>query len=378
MPACTPDRGNSTPTLRPAPCDLAMLKGATVATMPAPRPLLTLRRVTPLILACVLRLMRFLLPCASGVLGLPEYMSFARRASCPPGRRAAASHPRTRPGEGGWRGALTGLAGLAPALAASRRGPLSGHGSAPPGADQRQRKGWCGGGAEGDRTPDLVNAIHALSQLSYGPSVMGNRRTASAAGPPKYSAAGFRASGCLAAMAGRRLIGSAPPPFSPPLLRLVGLRDRAPDDVGHIRAVLLFFFEEGLVILARGRLVLALDNGKLVALRLGDVLRLDAGHVIGRLLGRPARGLCHRRSRGHGDRGCHDLIGRLADRTDDRVAIEIVEPRPAFGVLARALRAALGFRRHEKGLWTVGFVRSLPRAGWGVKTKSAGQMQDFL
>ena len=26
---------------------------------------------------------------------------------------------------------------------------------------------WSGG--EGDRTPDLVNAIHALSQLSYGP-----------------------------------------------------------------------------------------------------------------------------------------------------------------------------------------------------------------
>src|SRR5262245_51972513 len=29
------------------------------------------------------------------------------------------------------------------------------------------------GGAEGDRTPDLVNAIHALSQLSYGPMAVG-------------------------------------------------------------------------------------------------------------------------------------------------------------------------------------------------------------
>ena len=30
--------------------------------------------------------------------------------------------------------------------------------------------GWLGlGGAEGDRTPDLLNAIQALSQLSYGP-----------------------------------------------------------------------------------------------------------------------------------------------------------------------------------------------------------------
>ena len=26
------------------------------------------------------------------------------------------------------------------------------------------------GGAEGDRTPDLMNAIHALSQLSYSPT----------------------------------------------------------------------------------------------------------------------------------------------------------------------------------------------------------------
>jgi hypothetical protein len=28
---------------------------------------------------------------------------------------------------------------------------------------------WLNGGAEGDRTPDLCNAIAALSQLSYGP-----------------------------------------------------------------------------------------------------------------------------------------------------------------------------------------------------------------
>ena len=29
-------------------------------------------------------------------------------------------------------------------------------------------------GAEGDRTPDLVNAIHALSQLSYSPACIGS------------------------------------------------------------------------------------------------------------------------------------------------------------------------------------------------------------
>ena len=33
----------------------------------------------------------------------------------------------------------------------------------------------CSGG-EGDRTPDLVNAIHALSQLSYAPAIFGAPR----------------------------------------------------------------------------------------------------------------------------------------------------------------------------------------------------------
>jgi hypothetical protein len=32
----------------------------------------------------------------------------------------------------------------------------------------------CSGG-EGDRTPDLVNAIHALSQLSYAPGLLDSR-----------------------------------------------------------------------------------------------------------------------------------------------------------------------------------------------------------
>ena len=30
---------------------------------------------------------------------------------------------------------------------------------------------WSASGGEGDRTPDLVNAIHALSQLSYAPAI---------------------------------------------------------------------------------------------------------------------------------------------------------------------------------------------------------------
>jgi hypothetical protein len=29
------------------------------------------------------------------------------------------------------------------------------------------------GGAEGDRTPDLIHAMDALSQLSYGPETLG-------------------------------------------------------------------------------------------------------------------------------------------------------------------------------------------------------------
>jgi hypothetical protein len=39
--------------------------------------------------------------------------------------------------------------------------------------ETKEEKGWFPGGksgAEGDRTPDLVNAIHALSQLSYSPA----------------------------------------------------------------------------------------------------------------------------------------------------------------------------------------------------------------
>ena len=39
-----------------------------------------------------------------------------------------------------------------------------------------------GSGGEGDRTPDLVNAIHALSQLSYAPAGFSHLRTA----PPQH------------------------------------------------------------------------------------------------------------------------------------------------------------------------------------------------
>src|SRR4029453_15650287 len=161
MPACTPDLGNRTPTLRPAPCDLALLKGAPGETSAAPRPLGTLRRVTPLTLACVLGLMRFLLRCGRVVLGLPEYKSFARRASCPPGRRAAASHPCTLARGGGLVRGAGGVAGSR--RAPRRRGlgarpqPRGGAGAAPHRLALIRGKRREGGGAAGDRTPDLRN-----------------------------------------------------------------------------------------------------------------------------------------------------------------------------------------------------------------------------
>ena len=53
---------------------------------------------------------------------------------------------------------------------------------------------YLSGGAEGDRTPDLVNAIHALSQLSYGPcSQAGDAE--GGAGPLTYDGARECASG---------------------------------------------------------------------------------------------------------------------------------------------------------------------------------------
>ena len=59
--------------------------------------------------------------------------------------------------------------------------------SVPPVAAQRPAGGGAdrpkrGHGGEGDRTPDLVNAIHALSQLSYAPAGFSHLRTA----PPQH------------------------------------------------------------------------------------------------------------------------------------------------------------------------------------------------
>ena len=47
-------------------------------------------------------------------------------------------------------------------------------------------------GAEGDRTPDLVNAIHALSQLSYSPALLtGARQIYPPATPKSTSGSGL-------------------------------------------------------------------------------------------------------------------------------------------------------------------------------------------
>src|SRR5262245_29712907 len=217
MPACTPDRGSNTPTFRPAGWDLAMLKGVTPATMPAPRPLAMLRRVTPLDPASVLALIRFLLLvcerqpvlvavsiCPLGVLRHSCRATCRRRTTAqtgaPAGRRVSRwgeEAPRRRQQQ---RGALAKLAAGWPAELAGA-GPSLGRAAKDAGRDETgltesllppmrpsgqtaataarpgdQRplrsaaKRSAGlGGAEGDRTPDLVNAIHALSQLSYGP-----------------------------------------------------------------------------------------------------------------------------------------------------------------------------------------------------------------
>ena len=42
------------------------------------------------------------------------------------------------------------------------------------------------GGDEGDRTPDLMNAIHALSQLSYVPVLSFAFRVPSVSGRPNF------------------------------------------------------------------------------------------------------------------------------------------------------------------------------------------------
>jgi hypothetical protein len=63
--------------------------------------------------------------------------------------------------------------------------PLAAQRPAGGGGDRPKR----GHGGEGDRTPDLVNAIHALSQLSYAPAGFSHLRTA----PPQH---GNVARGC--------------------------------------------------------------------------------------------------------------------------------------------------------------------------------------
>ena len=44
-------------------------------------------------------------------------------------------------------------------------------------------------GGEGDRTPDLVNAIHALSQLSYAPVMLSPPPGGALQIPPRWSTA---------------------------------------------------------------------------------------------------------------------------------------------------------------------------------------------
>src|SRR5215510_3986189 len=128
------------------------------------------------------------------------------------------------------------------------------------------------GGAERDRTADLVNAIHALSQLSYGPIVPVGKPAGWAAGASTYSVAGNCA---RAARAPARRINVRSG-------RLVLFVDGSADDVGHVGAVLLLLLEEGLLV--------ALDDHQVLTLALG-CFGLGRGRYEGRLLGRLAGGL---------------------------------------------------------------------------------------
>ena len=57
------------------------------------------------------------------------------------------------------------------------------------------------GGADRGRTDDLMNAIHALYQLSYGPSAVGIASTAPPEGQPKISGV-FNLSGHVTSLRG--------------------------------------------------------------------------------------------------------------------------------------------------------------------------------
>ena len=206
-----------------------------------------------------------------------------------------------------------------------------------------------GGGAERDRTADLVNAIHALSQLSYGPLFLGRpacdrspvrclsiRRAAVAQARRGTPARGQlrRTRGAHAFRAQCCSSGSATgPPMMPDM--------SAPSSSSSSRKVSSSSPAAG----SSSPSMAASPRRPRPPAR-PRAWRPRPGK--GGLLGRLARLLLPPRAAAAAAIGGRDrkLVDGLADRADDRVAVEVVEAGAAFRVLARALGAAFGFRGH--------------------------------
>src|SRR6516165_6964837 len=208
------------------------------------------------------------------------------------------------------------------------------------------------GGAKGSRTPDLLNAIQALSQLSYGPT----RDAVSGRPRPKLKMNCNEPAAPGQKKAGRN---TRREPASRFLLVVA-----VPDDVGDVLVTLLLLFDEGGVVHA-----LVFDLHLFLGF-LGALGRLALGRLLAlglrvRLLERDEFGLGglrrhhlffrrRRRSVGSGGHGLRsrprvhrrDLHDGVAFRADDRILAEIVEFRAA--IAAEALGAELGFR-HGSG-----------------------------
>ena len=191
------------------------------------------------------------------------------------------------------------------------------------------------GGARRDRTADLLHAMQALSQLSYGPK-------------------------CRIKC---RIRGNSPYHTSGAALSLVFLLDAFADDVGDVVAAFFFFDERGVVqgfvvfdfdIVGIGHFI-ALGGDFRLALRLGvgGPPLNKGGAFLFRVLflgfaGGPAAGgrwwggRCGGLAGGIGSRPAdrhHDFEHRAALRADDRILAQIVKFRAAG--TAKALGAKL-------------------------------------
>ncbi len=210
------------------------------------------------------------------------------------------------------------------------------------------------GGARRDRTADLLNAIQALSQLSYGPAgealALRRKRVSYLIAWPH---------GCNKNK-GMFASGQA--------LDLVVFA--APDKSGHIRLAFILCFQKRLVLAAgiEGAIfifgnigyVTAFDIGQILAFSCGDLFerhKLKPGSaciedciVVGVEIIAPCRGALRARAQ---------VVHSLASRTNDWVAVKVVEFTAAR--LADPLGASLRFNRH------ISETSSVVRIGAGLR-----------